>query len=61
MTYLLMFLLFLVYFCISIRVARDADFRYYGDRLVDEAEGNYVDLYLDIPRQYHETYLKEKE
>jgi hypothetical protein len=53
--------LLLAYICLSIRVAKNADFRYYGDRLVDEAEGYYVDIYLDIPRQYHESYLKEKE
>lgn len=47
------------YLLFAYKLSRNADFYWYGQMLVDEAEGNYVDVYLDIPRQYHELHLKE--
>ncbi len=39
------------------KIGRLQDFEFYGDRLVDEAEGNYVDVYLDVPQAYREKHM----
>jgi hypothetical protein len=51
----------IAYLLLAYKLSRNADFYWYGRMLVDEVEGNYVDIYLDIPRQYQELHLKDEQ